>query len=182
MASSPKFEYDPLDELFRFVETFIFYFIDNGVKTDDEVDEHSDPKSHTDIQKRFTYSKEGGLRNQNSVYRNLRSSLRTKRKDRFIEAIKSFNCQMDYLVQSNDLDSFLKVRKPEGRLLEFILEQIYARCCSETDLPNITKAKCKFICVYEFNRLFKFYLHILLIFQPFLMLLTANYDLLLWKK
>ncbi|CAG8482816.1 23176_t:CDS:2 [Rhizophagus irregularis] len=141
LASSTKFEYDPIDELFRFVETFIFYFIDNGVKKDDEVDEHSDPKSHTDIQKRFTYSK-GGLRNQNSVYRNLRSSIRTKRKDRFIEAIKSFNCQMDYLVQNNDLDPFLKDRKPEGCLLEFILEQIYARCCSETDLPNITKAKC----------------------------------------
>ncbi|RGB27646.1 histone methylation protein DOT1-domain-containing protein [Rhizophagus diaphanus] len=140
LASSTKFEYDPIDELFRFVETFIFYFIDNGVKKDDEVDEHSDPKSHTDIQKRFTYSK-GGLRNQNSVYRNLRSSIRTKRKDRFIEAIKSFNCQMDYLVQNNDLDPFLKNRKPEGCLLEFILEQIYARCCSETDLPNITKAK-----------------------------------------
>ncbi|CAB4439670.1 unnamed protein product [Rhizophagus irregularis] len=101
LASSTKFEYDPIDELFRF----------------------------------------GGLRNQNSVYRNLRSSIRTKRKDRFIEAIKSFNCQMDYLVQNNDLDPFLKDRKPEGCLLEFILEQIYARCCSETDLPNITKAK-----------------------------------------
>src|SRR4051795_13514131 len=114
LASSSKFEYDPVDELFRFVETFIFYFIDNGVKSDDEVDEHSDPKPHTDIQKRFTYSKEGGLRNQNSVYRNLRSSLRNKRKDRFIEAVKSFNVQMDYLVQNNDLESFLKVRRPEG--------------------------------------------------------------------
>ncbi|CAI2189904.1 7205_t:CDS:2, partial [Funneliformis geosporum] len=141
LASSSKFEYDPVDELFRFVETFIFYFINNGVKTDDEVDEHSDPKPHTDIQKRFTYSKEGKIRNQNSIYRDLRSSLRTKRKDKFIEAIKSFNSQMDDLVQNNDLESFLKVRRPESCFLEFMLEQIYARCCSETHLPNITKAK-----------------------------------------
>lgn len=141
-----------MDELFRFVETFIFYFIDNGVKTDDEVDEHSDPKEHTDIQKRFTHSKDG-LRNQNSVYRNLRSSLRTKRKDRFIEAVKSFNAQMDYLVQNNDLESFLKVRKPEGCFLEYILEQIYARCCSETDLPNITKAKCKYLYYRIYNNI-----------------------------
>ncbi|CAG8490430.1 4938_t:CDS:2 [Funneliformis mosseae] len=141
LASSSKFEYDPVDELFRFVETFIFYFINNGVKADDEVDEHSDPKPHTDIQKRFTYSKEGRIRNQNSIYRDLRSSLRTKRKDKFIEAINSFNSQMDDLVQNNDLKSFLNARKPESCFLEFILEQIYARCCSETDLPNITKAK-----------------------------------------
>jgi hypothetical protein len=56
---------------------------------------------------------------------------------------------MDYLVQNNDLELFLKVRRPEGCLLEYILEQIYARCCSETDLPNITKAKCTVILYYQ---------------------------------
>jgi hypothetical protein len=69
---------------------------------------------------------------------------------------------MDYLVQNNDLDPFLKDRKPEGCLLEFILEQVYARCCSETDLPNITKAKCKFINAFEFNRFFSNFIHVLL--------------------